>query len=42
MKSLRPWGGAMDDPRDFISTNLNLLAPRMLQDKYQCIPAGGS
>jgi len=28
--------------RDFILTNLNLLAPRILHDKYQCIPASGS
>jgi len=41
-KSLSPWGGTIHDPRDFIGTNLNLLAPRMLHAKYQCIPAGGS
>jgi len=27
---------------DFILTNLNLLAPRILHTKYQCIPAIGS
>jgi len=27
------------DPRDIIGTKLNLLAPRMLHAKYQCIPA---
>jgi len=32
----------MHETRDFISTNLNLLARRMLHSKYQCIPAGGS
>jgi len=28
--------------RDFMSTTLNLLVPRMFHSKYQCIPAGGS
>jgi len=28
--------------RDFILTNLNLLDPRILHAKYQCIPAIGS
>jgi len=41
-KSLSPRGGAMDDPRDFIWTNLNLLAPRVIHAKYQCIPTSGS
>jgi len=34
VKSLRPWDRAIHNPRDFISTNLNLLAPRMLPAKY--------
>jgi len=41
-KGLSPLGGAIHDPRDFIWTNLNLLALRMLHTKYQCIPASGS
>jgi len=41
-KSLSPWCGAIHDPKDFIWTNFNLLAPRMLHATYQCIPAGGS
>jgi len=36
-KSLSPCSGAIHDPRD-----LNLLAPRMLPAKYQCILASGS
>jgi len=41
-KSLSPWDGATHDPRDFIWTNLNPLAPRTLHTTYQCIPAIGS
>jgi len=41
-KRLSPWSGATHAPIDFIWTTLNLLAPRMLHGKYQCIPAGGS
>jgi len=37
-KSLSLCGGAICDPRDFILTNLNLLALRMVHAKYQCIP----
>jgi len=39
---MSPEGVAIYDPRDFIWTNLNLLAPRMLHATYQRIPAGGS
>jgi len=33
-KSLRPWGGAICNPRDFICTNLNLLVLGKLHAKY--------
>jgi len=41
-KSFSPWGGAIHNPRDFIWTNLNLLAQSMFHAKYQCIPRSGS
>jgi len=42
MQKFKPLGGTKHDPRDFIWTNLNLLVPRMLYAKYQCILASGS
>jgi len=41
-KSMTAQGVAIWDPRDFISTNLNLLVLRMFHAKYQCIQASGS
>jgi len=41
-KIMSPKGVAVYDPTDFISTNLNLLAPRMFHAKYQSFPASGS
>jgi len=41
-KSLRPLGGDIHYPRDFIYTNLSLLSPNMLLAKYQCILTSGS
>jgi len=34
-------GGAIYDPRNLICTHLNLLVPRLLHTKYQCIQAIG-